>query len=168
MLEKESMEPQVIRKMEEMEGVRRTTGISSIKETRNIQGIRTVPDPEVRERAVRRRFTAEYKLRILREAESCTKNGQLGALLRREGLYSTNLITWRRQMEKGTLDALSPRKRGPKGKRPDPSARRIAELERENQKLEKKLKTAEIIIDVQKKVSEILQIPLNENGEKNS
>jgi len=168
MLEKESMEPQVIRKMEEMEGVRRTTGSSSIKETKNIQGIRTVPDPEVRERAVRRRFTAEYKLRILKEAESCTKRGQLGALLRREGLYSTNLITWRRQMEKGTLEALLPRKRGPKAKRPDPSARRIAELERENQRLQKKLRQAETIIDVQKKISEILQIPLTENGEKNS
>jgi len=141
MLEKESMEPQVIR---------------------------TVPDPEVRERAVRRRFTAEYKLRILKEAVSCKEQGQLSSLLRREGLYSSNLITWRRQMEKGTLEALSPRKRGPKAKRPDPSARRIAELERENQKLEKKLKTAETIIDVQKKISEILQIPLTENGGKNS
>jgi len=168
MLEKESMEPQVIRKMEEMEGVRRTTRISSIKETKNIQGIRTVPDPEVRERAVRRRFTAEYKLRILKEAEICKDYGQLGALLRREGLYSSNLITWKRQMEKGTLEALSPRKRGPKGKRPDPSARRIAELERENQKLKKMLRQAETIIDVQKKISEILQIPLTENGEKNS
>ena len=168
MLEKESMEPQVIRKMEGMEGVRRTTGIPSIKETKNIQGIRTVPDPEVRERAVRRRFTAEYKLRILKEAASCKEQGQLGSLLRREGLYSSNLITWRRQMEKGTLEALSPRKRGPKAKRPDPSARRNAELERENQKLKKKLRQAETIIDVQKKISEILQIPLTENGEKNS
>jgi len=168
MLEKESMEPQVIRKMEGMEGVRRTTGIPSIKETKNIQGIRTVPDPEVRERAVRRRFTAEYKLRILKEAASCKEQGQLGSLLRREGLYSSNLITWRRQMEKGTLEALSPRKRGPKAKRPDPSARRNAELERENQKLKKKLRQAETIIDVQKEISEILQIPLTENGEKNS
>jgi len=141
MLEKESMEPQVIR---------------------------TVPDPEVRERAVRRRFTAEYKLRILKEAEFCKEQGQLGSLLRREGLYSSNLITWRRQMEKGTLEALSPRKRGPKAKRPDPSASRNAELERENQKLKKKLRQAETIIDVQKKISEILQIPLTENGEKNS
>jgi hypothetical protein len=111
---------------------------------------------------------AEYKLRILKEAESCTGRGQLGALLRREGLYSTNLITWKRQLEKGTLAALSPRKRGPKGKRPDPSARRVAELERENERLKKKLRQAETIIEVQKKVSEILQIPLNVNGEKNS
>ena len=167
MSEKGSMEPQVIKKMEEMERVRRTTGISSIKETKNIQGIRTVPDPEVREKAVRRRFTAEYKLRILREAEFCKEQGQLGSLLRREGLYSSTFITWRRQMEKGTLQALSPRKRGPKVKSPDPLARRIVELERENKKLKKKLKTAETIIDVQKKISEILQIPLTENGEKN-
>lgn len=165
MLENVSMESQVIRKMEEMEGVRRTTGIPSIKETENIQGIRVIPDPEVREKAVRRRFTAQYKLRILKEADSCTEKGQIGALLRREGLYSSNLTTWQRQMEKGTLDALSPRKTGPKGKRPDPSASRIAELERENERLKKKLRQAETIIEVQKKVSEILQIPL---GEKNS
>jgi transposase len=168
MLEKESMEPRVIRKMEEIEGVRRTTGISSIKETKHIQNIRTVPDPEVREKTVRRRFTAEYKLRILKEAVSCKEQGQLGSLLRRDGLYSSILITWRRQIEKGTLDALSPRKRGPKAKRPDPSARLIAELERENKKLKKKLRQAETIIDVQKKISEILQIPSPENGEKNS
>ncbi len=86
------------------------------KGTKSIQSIGTIPETEVRERAVRRRFTAEYKLRILKEAESCTERGQLGALLRREGLYSTNLITWRRQLEKGTMEALSPRKRGPKGK----------------------------------------------------
>jgi len=165
MLKNVSMESQVIRKTEEMEGVRRTTGISSVKETENIQGIRVIPDPEVREKAVRRRFTAEYKLRILKEADSCTEKGQIGALLRREGLYSSNLTTWQRQMEKGTLDALSPRKTGPKGKRPDPSASRIAELERENERLAKKLRQAETIIEVQKKVSEILQIPL---GEKNS
>jgi len=138
------------------------------KGTKSIQSIGTIPETEVRERAVRRRFTAEYKLRILKEAESCTERGQLGALLRREGLYSTNLITWKHQMEKGTLDALSPRKRGPKAKRPDPLARRNAELERENQKLKKKLRQAETIIDVQKKISEILQIPLNGNGEMNS
>ena len=138
------------------------------KGTKSIQSIGTIPEPEVRERAVRRRFTAEYKLRILKKAESCTERGQLGALLRREGLYSTNLIAWKRQLEKGTLEAMSPRKRGPKGKRPDPSARRIAELERENQRLEKKLRQAETIIEVQKKVSEILQIPLNGNREKNS
>ena len=151
-----------------MEGGRRPNGITSVKETKSIPGVRAIPEPEVRERAVRRRFTAEYKLRILKEAESCMERGQLGVLLRREGLYSSNLITWRQQAEKGTLKALSPKKRGPKGKRPDPSAGRIAELERENERLEKKLKQAETIIEVQKKVSEILQIPVNGNGENNS
>jgi hypothetical protein len=89
-------------------------------------------------------------------------------MLRREGLYLSNLTAWRHQLEKGTLEVLSPRKSGPKGKRPDPSARRIIALKRENERLKKKLRQAEIIIEVQKKVSEILQIPLNGNGEKNS
>ena len=154
--------------MEEMEGVRRTTGISSINKTKSIRSTGEVPDPEVREKAVRRRFTAAYKLRILQEAASCKKKGQLGALLRREGLYSSNLATWKRQMEQGTLEALSPKKRGRKAKEPDPSARRIAELERENARLQKKLRQAETIIEVQKKISEILHVPLNENGENNS
>jgi len=111
MLEKESMEPQVIRKMEEMEGGRRPTGISSIKETKTIQGSGTVPDPEVPERAVRRRFTAEYKLRILKEAESCTKNGQFGSLLRREGLYSSNITTWKCQLEGNVSGSVTQKER---------------------------------------------------------
>ena len=161
MLENVSMESQVNRKMEEMEGVRRTTGVSSIKETENTEALRAIRDPEVREKAVRRRFTAEYKLRILKKADACTEKGQIGALLRREGLYSSNLITWRYQAQKGTLEALSARKRGPKGKRADSSSSRIATLERENERLKKKLRQAEAIIEVQKKVSEILQIPLS-------
>lgn len=165
---KEHMEPQVTSRMEEMEGVRRTTGISSIKKTKTIHGIMNIPNPEVREKAARRRFTAAYKLQILKEAELCTGHGQLGALLRREGLYSSNLVTWRRQREHGTLEALSPQKRGRKAKAPDPSARRIAELERENARLQKKLRQAQTIIEVQKKVSEILQIPLDESGETSS
>jgi transposase-like protein len=163
MSENVSMSTHISKRTEEMEGGRRPTGISSVKETRNIPSVRAIPEPEVRERAVRRKFTAEYKLRILKEAESCTKRGQLGALLRREGLYSSNLITWRHQSEKVTLKALSPKKRGPKGKKSDPSARRITELERENERLKKKLKQAATIIEVQKKVSEILQIPVNGN-----
>jgi len=155
--------------MEEMEGVRRTTGISSINKTKSIRSTEEIPDPEVREKAVRRRFTAAYKLRILQEAASCKRKGQLGALLRREGLYSSNLATWKRQMEQGTLEALSPKKRGRKAKEPDPSARRIAELERENARLQKKLRQAETIIEVQKKISEILHVPQqDENGENNS
>lgn len=86
--------------------------------------------------------------------------------MRREGLYSSNLTTWRRQREQGTLEALSPKHRGPKVKNIDPSVRRIVELERENNQLKQKLKQAETIIDVQKKLSEILQIPLGAAGEK--
>src|SRR3990167_8900380 len=83
-----------------------------------------------------------------------------------EGLYSSNLTTWRRQREQGTLEALSPKHRGPKVKNIDPSVRRIVELERENNQLKQKLKQAETIIDVQKKLSEILQIPPGPAGEK--
>jgi transposase len=112
-----------------------------------------VPDPEVPEKAVRRKFPAAYKLRILKEAERCTEQGQLSALLRREGLYSSNLTLWRRQAAKG----LIPRKRGPAAEKTDPHIRRIAELERENEKLTHKLKRAELIIDVQKKVADLLK-----------
>jgi len=115
--------------------------------------IRAVPDPEVTEKAVRRKFTAAFKLRILKEAEACTRQGQLGALLRREGLYYSNLTLWRRQISQG----LIPKKRGPLPQKPDPNVRRIAELERENAKLTHKLKHAELIIDVQKKVAYLLK-----------
>ena len=119
------------------------------------------PDPEVAERAVRRRFPAAYKLQVLREADACTAPGDLGALLRREGLYSSHLTTWRRQREQGTLAALAPKKRGRPGRAPSPLARRVAELERDKARLERRLKQAETIIEVQKTVSEILGIPLN-------
>jgi transposase len=118
------------------------------------------PDPEVRERAARRRFTAEYKLRILREADGCTGPGELGALLRREGLYSSHLTTWRRQRDAGALSALAPKKRGRRATVTSPLARRVAELERDKAKLERRLKQAETIIEVQKNISEILGIPL--------
>lgn len=137
-------------------------------ETREGQGIRAVADPEVPEKAVRRRFTAEYKRRILKEVDVCKEPGQLGRFLRREGLYSSNVTTWRRQAERGTLDALSPRKRGPKVQRPDPSVRRIAELEKENQKLKAKLHQAELIIEAQKKMAELLQTLSDQKGEKDS
>ncbi len=155
-------------KIEEMEGVRRTTGISSIAESQRLRGFRMVSDPEVPEKPVRRRFTAEYKRRILREAATCKELGQIGALLRREGLYSSNLTTWRRQAEQGTLDALSPKKRGPKEQKPDPSVGRIAELEKEAQKLKHKLRQADLIIEAQKKIAEILQRPLDQDEERNS
>jgi transposase len=118
------------------------------------------PDPEVPERAARRRFTAEYKLRVLHEADAGAGRGELGGLLRREGLYSSHLTTWRRQREQGTLAALSPKKRGRPAAPGSPLARRVAELEREKARLEGRLKQAETIIEVQKKFSEILGIPL--------
>jgi transposase-like protein len=119
-----------------------------------------IPDPAVAEKPVRRRFTAEYKLRILREADRATEFGQLGALLRREGLYSSHLSTWRQQRDEGTLAGLTPKRRGRKA---NPDAPWIAEnerLKRETQRLAAKLRQAETIIEVQKKLSEILGIPL--------
>jgi transposase len=168
MEKKEAMLVDVSKGLEEMEGARRATGISTSGRTGGLADLSVVPDSEVPEKAVRRRFTAEYKRRILREAEACKEQGLLGALLRREGLYSSNLITWRRQVERGTLEALSPKKRGPKEKKPDPSLRRIAELEKITQRLEHKLRQAELIIAAQKKIAEIFQMPLDPKEETNS
>ncbi len=145
--------------MKEMEGARRATGISFIEESLKNRLSGSVPDPEVSAKPVRRKYTAEYKLRILKEAESCMARGAIGALLRREGLYSSNLITWQHQRDRGTLDALSPKKRGPKKYKNDPSLQRIAALEKENQILWHRLKQAETIIEAQKKIAEILQMP---------
>jgi transposase len=119
-----------------------------------------IPDPAVLEKPVRRRFAAEYKLRILHEADRCTASGQLGALLRREGLYSSLLSTWRQQRDEGTLAGLTPKRRGRKA---NPDAPLIAEnlrLTRETQRLAAKLRQAETIIEIQKKLSEMLGIPL--------
>jgi len=122
----------------------------------------TRPDPEVVEKPQRRRFTAEYKVRILREADACAEPGEIGALLRREGLYSSHLTEWRRQREQGAWAGLAPKKRGRRGAPPHPLARRVSELERENTRLQRRLQQAEAIIEVQKKVSELLGIPLNQ------
>jgi transposase len=118
-----------------------------------------VPDPEVPAKPTRRRFTAEYKLRILREAESQRDPGAIGAVLRREGLYSTHLTTWRRQRERGVLDALRPRRRGRKPDTTRGLRQRIAELEVEKERLQERLRQAEAIITAQKKLSEILAEP---------
>ena len=119
------------------------------------------PDPQVLERPVRRTFDRDYKLRILQEADACTVSGQLGALLRREGLYSSHLTAWRRQRTAGTLAGLAPKRRGRKARAVDPLAEENRRLRRENERLATRLKQAETIIEVQKKVSEILGIPLN-------
>ena len=139
------------------EGASRATGEDPSAGTRPSVSV-SPPDPEVPETKPRRRFTAKYKLRILAEADSCTKSGQLGALLRREGLYSSNLTTWRRQRDEGLLHALSPKKRGRKKKEKNPLAQKVAQLERENRRLQKKLYHADLIIEAQKKMSEILGI----------
>ena len=118
------------------------------------------PDPEVVADAKRRTFTAEYKLRILDEADAAaTQPGAIGSLLRREGLYSSHLVTWRRERQAGILKGLTPHKRGPKTKR-NPQEEEIQKLRRENQRLTEELRKAEIIIDVQKKVGALLGWPL--------
>ena len=121
-----------------------------------------IPDPEVVPKAKRRKFTAEYKRRILEEADNCTEAGQIGALLRREGLYSSHLTTWRRQRDQGVVKGLSPRKRG--RKRKDELEREVARLQRENERLQANLEQAETIIDVQKKLSRLLGLATEENG----
>ena len=112
-----------------------------------------VPDPEVTARHARRRFTTKYKLEILRKADACTQPGQMGELLRKEGLYSSHLVTWRLGREEG----LTPKKRGRKAVPVDP---RVKKVEQENRRLLRRLQKAEAIIDFQKKVHELLGIPL--------
>jgi transposase-like protein len=124
-----------------------------------------LPNPEVPDKASRRRFTAEYKLRIVNQADACTEAGSLGALLRREGLYASNLNTWRHQRERGILSGLTPKKRGRKESVRDPLVAENEKLRKENERLTNRLRQAEIIIDVQKKVSQILGIPLATPGE---
>jgi transposase-like protein len=110
--------------------------------------------------AKRRTFTAEYKLRILAEADAgAAQPGAIGALLRREGLYSSHLVTWRRERQAGILKGLTPHKRGPKSKR-SPQEEEIRKLRQENQRLTEELRKAEIVIDVQKKVGALLGWPL--------
>ena len=157
MEKKEVMVMNLQPRVEEMERAHRATGISSTTALHGSGVKAVVPNPEVPEKARRRNYTAEYKRLILREAEACKKQGQVGALLRREGLYSSNLTAWRHQVERGTLDALSSKKRGPKAQKTDPSVRHIAEQEREIHKLQAKLRKAELIIDAQKKIAEIFQ-----------
>jgi len=126
-------------------------------------------DPEVSSRAARRRFSASYKRRILQETDKC-RSGELGALLRREGLYYSNLTKWRKQRESGELSSLQPRKRGKKPNPDKPLIQENEKLRRENMRLEKRLHQAETIIDVQKKLCDLLGLTVppieqNENDE---
>lgn len=115
---------------------------------------------EVVAKAQRRRFTAEYKRRILREAEACRRPGEVSALLRREGLYSSHLAAWRAARQRGELAALGAKRRGPKPQRPDPREKRIAELEREVRRLRARSERAEALVEVQKKLSVLLGVEL--------
>ncbi|MCP3914864.1 MAG: helix-turn-helix domain-containing protein [bacterium] len=115
-------------------------------------------------RARRRRFNAAYKLRIVGEADACAKPGEIGALLRREGLYSSHLMDWRRARDQGQLEALAPRRRGPKPDPDRPLIKRNAQLERENARLRKKLEVAETILEVQGNVSRLLGLTMPKSG----
>ena len=124
----------------------------------------SVPDPEVVPTAKRRRFTAKEKLRILEEADACTEPGELGALLRREGIYSSYLSRWRRERDRGQLQGLSPKRRGPKPPANSELMREMAKLRRENERLQARLAQAETIIEAQKKLSEVLGLAPRENA----
>lgn len=114
------------------------------------------PDPEMLPKASRRTFSAAKKLRILNEADACTQPGQIGALLRREGLYSSHLVKWRRLRAAGQLQALAPQPRGPKSPLREPGTEELAQVRKENARLLARLAQAELIIDVQKKVAQLL------------
>ena len=147
-MERPLLEKESLKDMAETEGARSARGVAAGGDP---------PDPEVVERPKRRRFSAEYRLRIVREADSYKEPGEIGALLRREGLFSSHLVLWRRQRDAGALAGLRPKKRGPKAKAVDP---RVKQLERENARLKRQLEQAETIIEIQKKVAGILGIPL--------
>lgn len=123
-------------------------------------GGRATPDPEVIQKPVRRSFTADYKRRILAEVDAASDTGAVGRILRREGLYSSHLTAWRKARDKAERIALEPRKRGPKPSPNNPLQAEYVKLKRENAQLNKKLRKAELIIDFQKKVAEILGIAL--------
>ena len=164
------MQREKIREVERMEGARRAIENPSMKREKEerLAISERVSNPEVSEKATRRKYTVRYKLRILEEADGCTQMGSLGGLLRREGLYHSNLNTWRRQREEGTLSALAPKKRGRKRAVCNPLQPEMDRLEKENEGLRNRLRKAEIIIDVQKKVSQILGIPLEGQEERES
>ena len=137
---------EMIEEAEETEGARRATGVSPA----GARPAGASTDVEVVAKAERRRFTAPYKRRIVREADHCTKPGEIGALLRREGLYSSLLTKWREGRDRGELEGLSPKPRGPKVVPPDPRDKKLAEQERELTRWKKRAERAEALIDVQK------------------
>jgi transposase len=147
--------PVARREPERSESDRSATGSNAGSE------LKAHPDPEVVvAQAKRRSFTADYKQRILAEADHVKGSGGIGALLRREGLYSSLLTTWRRERAAGVRQALAPQKRGPKSKR-DPVQEEIQKLQKDNARLTEQLRKAEIVIDVQKKVGALLGWPIH-------
>lgn len=144
----------------EAEGARRATGVSPSAAPLAPVSAAGTPETEVVAKAQRRRFTAEYKRRIVREAERCTTTGAIGALLRREGLYASYLTTWRAARDRGALEGLAPKKRGPKVEPPDPREKKLAEQEREITRLTKRAERAEALVEIQKKVAALLGVPL--------
>ena len=122
------------------------------------------PETEVLAKAQRRRFTVEYKRRILKEADRCLRPGEIGALLRREGLYASALTAWRAARERGALAGLAPKRRGPWGRRVDPRDRKIAAQEREIAQWRTRAQRAEALVEIQKKVSEMVGLPFSDNG----
>jgi transposase-like protein len=147
-----------VKKPESPEDERSGTGGDSgrVAQLRKNQG----PNPEVADKPKRRTFSAGYKLRILEEIDQC-KEGEVASVLRREGLYYANIDSWQKQRALGTLSGLQPKKRGPRTKAIDPDY--VRKLEQENERLRKKLQQAEGIIDIQKKMAEILGTDKNEN-----
>jgi transposase len=125
----------------------------------------TVPGVKVTAKAERRRFTADYKLKVIGEADKCQRPGEIGALLRREGLYWSNLSNWRKQRASGELAGLTAKQRGPGRREKNPLAERVKELERENGRLQRRADLAEGIVELQKKVSAILGIGLAKSPE---
>lgn len=128
-------------------------------------GLKSLTEVEVVAKGERRRFTAQYKLKVLREADHCKEPGEIGGLLRREGLYWSNLTNWRKQRERGELSGLSGKKRGPQRRERNPLAERVRELERDNLRLKRRAERAEGIVELQKKVSEIFGIELEKRVE---
>jgi transposase len=125
-----------------------------------IVGSGAAEETEVVAKAQRRRFTAEYKRQILREADRCTQPGEIGALLRREGLYSSHLTTWRAARERGELAGLAPKPRGPKVTPPDRRDKKLAEQAREIARWKARAERAEALVELQKKLAALLGAPL--------
>jgi len=138
----------------------KTSEVSVMEPKQGFQGEVTRPDPQVQEKPVRRRFTASYRLQVVQQADACREFGDIGRLLRREGLYFSHLTRWRHQREKGSLDGLTPNKRGRKAAKCNPLLPEVERLRKENEQLTNRLKQAQLIIEVQKKVSQVFGITL--------